>query len=544
MHFQTCGRPENIAPTPAVPKIAPVQRPSRPPGVPALPAVSKDLSRYLHFTAAVTGAAIMIVQILGAKMLSPFVGLSHFVWTAQIAVTMVALACGYYVGGRWGDRSQNPARLYSAILAAAAYLVLTVLVCEPVAYWCLDFKLAVGSLLASAILFFVPLALLAMTGPFLIRVVASSVAGVGSTAGRLTAIGTLGSFAGTMCVGYLMLPLLPNSLSMYLTAALLTLISAGYFAMFSRSSRAPLAAAAVLGVSLALLASRNPPHHYTDFIERFRGNSHFGGLQVLDRRDGKLRLYSNDNLIQNTYDPVRKQSVSMFTHMLAGLARTYTTNISDVLCIGMGVGIVPMEFSREGARVDVVEINPAIVPVAVQFFDLEPDKLDISLDDARHFLNRCRKQYDVIVLDAFLGDSSPSHLMTREAFTAMRRVLRPGGTLVINAFCHLEADRNFFAASLNRTLQAVFVGVRIHSDGDQNYFVATDRREPEFVRPPALDGFHPAVRYGAESVFTRVVNTPPEAGRVLTDDFNPAEFYDAQNREATRRNQVQRARRM
>ena len=40
----------------------------------------------------------MIVEILGAKMLAPFLGTSHFVWTAQIAVTMVALALGYYVG--------------------------------------------------------------------------------------------------------------------------------------------------------------------------------------------------------------------------------------------------------------------------------------------------------------------------------------------------------------------------------------------------------------------------------------------------------------
>src|SRR5450432_589473 len=131
-------------------------------------ALPKSPTRYLYLTAAATGAAIMVVEILGAKMLSPFVGLSHFVWTAQIAVTLVALACGYYAGGRLADRSQNLGRLYGAILAAAGYLVLTVLICEPVAYRCLDFNLAVGSLLASAILFFVPLALLAMTGPFLV----------------------------------------------------------------------------------------------------------------------------------------------------------------------------------------------------------------------------------------------------------------------------------------------------------------------------------------------------------------------------------------
>ena len=97
------------------------------------PSLSRPLRRYLYLTAATTGAAIMIVEILGAKMLSPFIGLSHFVWTAQIAVTLVALACGYYVGGKLADRSQRLARLYWAILAAALYLAMTVRICEPIA---------------------------------------------------------------------------------------------------------------------------------------------------------------------------------------------------------------------------------------------------------------------------------------------------------------------------------------------------------------------------------------------------------------------------
>src|SRR3954469_14190942 len=171
----------------------------------------------------------MVVEILGAKLLSPYVGLSHFVWTAQIAVTLVALACGYYVGGRLADRSQELGKLYWAILGAGGYLAFTVMICAPVAYWCLDFNLAVGSLLASTILFFVPLALLAMTGPFLVRVITSSVARVGGNVGRLTSISTLGSFAGTLLIGYLMIPLLPNSITMYLTAAALMLICTLYF---------------------------------------------------------------------------------------------------------------------------------------------------------------------------------------------------------------------------------------------------------------------------------------------------------------------------
>jgi len=502
----------------------------------AEPALSRPLRRYLYLTAATTGAAIMIVEILGAKMLSPFIGLSHFVWTAQIAVTLVALASGYYAGGKLADRSQRLAQLYWAILGAALYLALTVRMCEPVAYWCLDFDLAIGSLLASAILFFVPLALLAMTGPFLVRVITSSVAGVGGNVGRLTSVGTLGSLVGTLLIGYLLIPRLPNSLTMYVTASALVLVCAGFFLLARRKAPAIVVLLLAVGAALGGKSYVDLTHKYTYVTELFRGNSHFGVLQVVDRRDGGCRFYLNDGLTQNTYDPERKLSVSHFTYTLSGLARAYTTNIQDVLCIGLGVGIVPMDFARGGARVDVVEINPAVVPVAARFFGLQTNLLNLALDDGRHFLNRCRKRYDAVILDAFLGDSSPSHLLTHEAFASIRRVLRPGGTLVINSFGNLEAGRDFFAASLNKTLKSVFSAVRMHTSGDGGiFFAASDRPALAFVHPPELTNVHPYVLHDTETTYYGVVDTVPEDGRVLTDDYNPAEFYDARNREDLRR---------
>jgi spermidine synthase len=499
----------------------------------------------LYFTAMVTGAAVMVVEILGAKMLSPFVGLSHFVWTAQIAVTLVALACGYYVGGRMADRTPQLSRLYWAILIAAGYLLLTVFLCEPIAYWCLDFNLAVGSLLASTLLFFVPLALLAMTGPFLVRVLTSSVSGVGGNVGRLTALSTLGSFAGTMAIGYVMIPLLPNSVTMSITAATLILVCAGYFVAHRKPAKGLLITLLLLAAVPAVIAYARRVRHHEWVAERFLGNSHFGQLQVVDTSSGTCRFYLNDNLIQNTFDPESKRSESSFTYLLAGLARAYTTNIADVLCIGLGVGIVPMDFAQQGARVDVVEINPAIVPVAVRYFGLQTNKLHITLDDARHYLNRCKQRYDVVVLDAFLGDSSPSHLMTREAFTSIRKVLRPGGTLVINSFGDLETGRDFFTASLKKTLGAVFKGVRIHTSGNGGvFFVATDRPEPGFVHAPDLANVHPQARRDTDAAFAGLVDTDPDHGRVLTDDFNPVEFYDAKNREEIRRRLAKNAREM
>ncbi|NDE98779.1 MAG: spermidine synthase, partial [Verrucomicrobia bacterium] len=180
--------------------------------------LSPGLRRFLYGTAATTGAAILVVEILGAKMLSPYVGTSHFVWTAQIAVTLISLAAGYWFGGWLVDRSQNLRRLYTCILLAGLYLCFTVPFTSKVAFWCLQFPLAVGSLLASLFLFFVPLTLLATVGPFVIRVLTSVVAGVGGTVGRLSAISTLGSVLGTVLIGYVLIPFLPNSTTMFITA--------------------------------------------------------------------------------------------------------------------------------------------------------------------------------------------------------------------------------------------------------------------------------------------------------------------------------------
>lgn len=507
----------------------------------ASPTLTPGLRRYLLATAAVTGAAVMVVEILGAKLLAPYFGTSHFVWTAQIGVTLLALAVGYALGGAWADRAPHPAWIYAGLLVAAAWLCGVVLWIEPIAYACLRFELAAGSLLGSAVLFFVPLALLATVSPFFARVLTQSLDRVGRNVGRLIALGTLGSVAGTALISYVIIPRVPNSVSLYGCAAVLAATALGYFAGWGRTGLAPAAVAGGVALLGGLVGTTRPPFGDLDgWRELYRGNSNFGLLQVIESEGGTRRYYLNDLLTQNSYDTAERQSVSLFTHMLHGLGRAYAERVEDVLCIGMGVGIVPMQFAREGARVDVVEINPAVVPLARRFFDFEPDRVRLTIGDGRYFLVRATNRYDVIVLDAFLGDSSPSHLMTREAFAAMRRCLNPGGVLVMNTISDLGPGRDFLVASLARTLGVVFREVRVHAAGNGNIFlVASDqpglapRREPDFARMPD------SVRFWAEEAFRGVRQVDLSHGRVLTDDFNPVEFHDAVNREQLRRTLAQ-----
>lgn len=481
----------------------------------------------------------MIVEILGAKMLAPYVGTSHFVWTAQIAVTLVALATGYYVGGRLVDRKPRLERLYGAIFAAAIYLAGTVSLVEPLAYWCLGFRLALGSLLASALLFFVPLALLAMVGPFFVRVLTSAVHGVGGNVGRLTAVSTLGSFAGTLLIGYVLIPFLRNSVTMYVTTIALLAVATGYFAIWGRKKSAMTSAALALGAGLGLGAlgvSRDKLVAGGSWSEISRANSNFGRLQVLDDRESGYRYYLNDFLPQDAIDTHTQQSIFSFTYMLHALARGYRTNIEDVLAIGLGVGIVPMQFAREGARVDVVEINPAIVPVAEKYFGLEPARLSLTIGDGRAFVNRNTKQYDALILDAFLGDSVPSHLMSRESFARMQAALRPSGVLVINSFGGDSPAESFITASLEKTLLATFRSVKLHTSGNGNVFlVASDAPELHLSGTPQAEKVHEHCRGQVEAAWSGEFHTDPDRGILLTDDYNPVEYYDAANREETRR---------
>ncbi len=494
------------------------------------------LRRFLYLSATITGGSIMIIEILGAKMLAPFVGTSHFVWTAQIAVTLVALAAGYYAGGRLVDRSPELRRIYYCILGAAAYLAISVPLVQPVAYACLTVRLALGSLLASGFLYFVPLALLAMVGPFFVRVLAVSVTSVGQSVGRLTAVSTLGSFAGTVMIGYVLIPFLPNSITMYLTALLLAGLSGSYFLLWEKRRGAPALVAFGIVALLTYGWMQEKKSPFADAKELYRANSNFGLVQVLENKRGDRRFYLNDNLVQNTYDPNERKSLAVFTYALHDLALAYTASLKNVLCVGLGVGIVPSEFAREGITVDVVEINPAVVPVAAGLFHCATNLLHLTIGDGRYFLNQSQKRYDAVIIDAFLGDSSPSHLMTLEAFQSVRRVLNPEGVLVMNMFGDFQTVKDFFTASLDKTLRHVFGTVRIHASGNGNvFFVASPKAGLEMVRQPDFERVHFSCRPEVLAAFNGVVQADPEHGIVLTDDYNPVDFYDASTREEHRR---------
>src|SRR5512145_1276773 len=127
---------------------------------------SRSFLLFLLFTAVVCGALIMVIEVLGSRVIGPFFGVSLFVWTSLITVTLVALAAGYALGGYLADRHGNADWLYGLIIAAGVAVCLVPLAKAPVLKASLALGLRVGSLAGSAALFGVPLLLLGCVSPY------------------------------------------------------------------------------------------------------------------------------------------------------------------------------------------------------------------------------------------------------------------------------------------------------------------------------------------------------------------------------------------
>ena len=112
----------------------------------------------------------------------------------------------------------------------------------------------------------------------------------------------------------------------------------------------------------------------------------------------------------------------------------------NILVIGLGGGTLIESFNslEPDSIITSVEIDPAVVKVAKQYFHLPVEPWhNIIEKDGRIFIKREKirgAKYDLIVLDAFNGDYIPEHLMTLEFFKEVKSILSNDGLVVSNTF--------------------------------------------------------------------------------------------------------------
>lgn len=443
----------------------------------------------------VTGGAIIALELLASRIMTPYFGVSLYIWTGILSITLIALALGYYGGGLLARHVVR--RRLAGDELVSLFLVMPALASLALAFACLVYpwafyafaavQLVVGSFAACLLLLFVPLITTSAMNPLLVAIEnAAPVAGsareaVGDAgAGRVLFVSTAGSVAGVLVTAFALIPHLSNYSSTLLIGAVLGAISAGAPFLLHQATRHRRLVSAVGGAGLAaclgLLAAAD---HWlgvagtivrNDQVWRIERtySSLFGAVKVLHAApvgapERFTRYFYQDGIVQNRVDD-KGVSQTLFTYALEAIAMGYRPSAKSALMLGLGAGIVPMRLAERGVAVEIVEINPASWLAAKTHFGFKPELFSNHLDDARSFVRGCDRRpidqrHDIVLVDLFQGDGTPEYLITRGFFADLKRCLKPGGIAVFNTFADLGELRAY--AHLLATLKAEYATVML-----------------------------------------------------------------------------------
>ncbi len=508
---------------------------------------SRWMLLFLLFTALICGAMIMVVEVLGSRVIGPFFGVSLFVWTSLITVTLVALALGYAIGGQLADRRGTADYLYGIILLAGLAVLLIPVYKLAVLKLCVPLGLRLGAFVSASLLFGPSLFLLGCVSPLLVKIAVREMRNIGRTVGGFYAISTIGSVIGTVVTGFILIAYLGVNSIFHLVGASLCLLGLGYF-IFARR-----AWWMTLGLLLIALFPSGRSDVLPSVISAYgqqvsliaHHDSYYGSLKVVDYQDQKVhnRDMLIDGLLQGSIDVVSGESIEVFSYFMTLLPYALNPDMDNALVIGLGAGLVPNWLEKRGIRTDAVDIDPAVFDFAERYFNVQLSGRKVK-QDARYFLQNSLDVYDLVVLDAFSGDSTPGHLVSLEALQLVEQRLTDKGILAVNLI--VDSSANYYmAASVVKTLEQVFDQVQVfrtvgpqQTSGIENLALIAYQGEERLPDENLLDETnvaHQVRRQVMDNIHRRFEFPADTSAIILTDDYNPVDVFDTATREELRR---------
>lgn len=519
----------------------------------------------------ITGAAILALELLSSRILTPYFGVSLYIWSGILSITLVSLALGYWWGGRLtggkktGAQIDRLAFLFALMPAVASLAIVAACLVYPYLFYALArLDLVFGAFVACLVLLFVPLVATSAMNPLLVALLLRHSAARGELAdagaGRVFFISTLGSVAGVLATAFGLIPNFSNFDAALLIAAILAALPLAMLrgkATRVATPRTVTATALVaLAASLGLLAmgdayiNRMWPAQYggLNWTPEASYRSLFGTVKVLksdaEENGDFVRIYFQDGLTQNMVDSGNR-SQSLFSYALEALARAYRPQLKSTLVLGIGAGMVPMRLAGLGVDVTAIDINAASIRAATEVFGLDRSRVHVQQADARTFLRQCNGAYDVVVVDLFQGDGVPDYLVTRDFFHDLKRCLGAQGVAVFNTFAHLDYPRPY--AHLLATLRSELPFLVLYrpdygSARHLNSFIVASANA--LPAPVGVDMSHvPQDYYYTLSAMLKEplpLNQDLLAGgRVITDASNPVTADFAEVQLVNRRNVIE-----
>ncbi|MDD9936423.1 MAG: fused MFS/spermidine synthase [Myxococcales bacterium] len=398
-----------------------------------------------------SSAAVLVLEILAARILAPYVGVTLQSFTAIIGTILAAIALGAWAGGKLADRIE-PQRLLGPVLVIGGLLS----VATPAAVDFLGQWLRGGHPLVIVALatvgFFAPAAVLSMVTPIVAKIALSSIDRTGTVVGSLSALATIGAIFGTFAAGFFLVATFPSRPITWVVGAIAVLM--GVSLSLPGARRYAVGGVVLLVLTIAASAAVASPcrvetayycAHVRPDPKRPAGRS-----LILDTlRHGYVDLSDPSHL------EIR------YIRVMARAAEALRPRIGEAVYLGGGAFTLPAHFqASQGTRATVLELDEALVELVERELGLRRGPwLDVRTGDGRLTMQALPSDSaEVLFGDAFGGLAVPWHLATEEFTREVRRVLRPGGFYIINV---VDYPPTRFVRAETATIARVFEHVAV-----------------------------------------------------------------------------------
>jgi spermidine synthase len=401
-----------------------------------------------------SGFAVMALELLGSRLVTPIFGSSIWTWGSLIGVVLAGLASGYRFGGWVADRSPT-FRKFSMVVFVGGILVLLVPFIAPYA---LSFSQYAGlgdeygPLLGTLLILFLPTFVLGMTSPYAIKLASQALSSVGNVSGNLYSLSTVGSIAGTFGTVFVLIPLL--DVRVIIMALGLAVIGVSLLGLPRSSGVFAILVLLVVSTSLTQSAPQVALHNGSAIYEK---QTPYSTLDVVDL--GNIRTLFLNGIPQSSMELDNPTHLVYDYTTFFNLGMQVHPGSTQVLFVGGGGFSGPKFFLSKYPQihVDVAEVDPDVIDTAMRYFAVSPNPhLTIFNEDGRLYLSETSKTYDVIILDAYAKSYVPFHLLTQEFVKLVAKHLNPNGIVVSNLIGSLEGSTSKLVRAEFRTATGVF----------------------------------------------------------------------------------------
>lgn len=423
---------------------------------------SESILRYvLLLTVFITGAAVLVLEIVAVRVLAPYFGNTIFSVSSVISVILASLSIGYYIGGRFSDKHPTLDWFYGIITVSGLLVfVIYLLIIFALPSFGYNLSFVSGPLITALLLFFVPSFFLGTLSPYAITLQKKIInKGVGSVAGEIFFWSTLGSIVGSLLTGFYLIPSFGILEIIISTAVVLTVLGLAGFIAF-RGKAIALFILLAIGLSLGINSYAVTEAEQSGVV--FKKDGLYSRILIIDQEyNGQtarfLQLdknYSGAEYLNSSDHVFEYSKYNKLYKLLPKVPK-------NILVIGGGMYTAPKTYleALPDAHIDAVEIEPTLVGLSEEYFGLpRNERLEHHIKDGRQFLQQnSGQQYDIIFSDAYQSlHSVPAHLMTQEFFELAYDRLANDGFFWANFIADLQDRDESLFLSVVKTFQSVF----------------------------------------------------------------------------------------